>query len=450
MTQLTAQQTSFEADFERFVGDLNEPAWLHDLRLDSIGTFRRLGMPTARHEDWLYTNLRPLEGRSFRRPDRSELVPAVAQSPRFGLGLTEGPRLVFVNGRWDPALSQIDAPPDCVVVTSIAEAFTHDARTIRSHLALVADRDQDALVALNTAFLEDGAYVRLPRGTVMEAPIQLLFLTSLSARDAAVYPRVLVVAEEDTEATILEDYVIECYGALGSGVGLTNAVTEIDLGANARLKHVRMQHEGPAVHHIGHTAVRQARGSSLRTTAISLGGATSRHSYHVDLNEEGAEAVLNGLYVITNEEHTDNHIVLHHRVPHCQSTQLYKGILGGRSRGAFTGRVVVHPEAQKTDANQANHNLLLSEDALAETRPQLEIYADDVKCNHGATIGQLDREALHYLRSRGLGPLAARNLLVHAFAGEITEAVGDEQIHEGLGQLLEARLVKDAEEAFVS
>ena len=275
----------------------------------------------------------------------------------------------------------------------------------------------------------------------------MLYLHTPSGGDpVAVHPRLLVVAEESSAATIVEHYDIDCIGALAGGTCLTNAVSEYVLGPNAQIKVLRLQNEGTRTYHVGLTAVTQAKDSRFHSTAVSLGGAIDRNETQARLAGEGAECTLNGLYVISGDEHVDNHTMVHHEVPHCRSDELYKGILAGKARGAFTGRVIVAEQAQKTEATQSNHNLLLSRDAVAQTRPQLEIYADDVKCAHGATIGRLDLEALYYLRSRGIGPIRARNLLVHAFAGEITAAVGDARLTEGLDAMLAARLRPDAKE----
>lgn len=438
MTQaLTTPPTAFESDHDAFAAERPAPRWMAALRARGLSDFRALGLPSSRNEDWLYTDVRPLARGHFPPAPASAHPPTSLAAHRFMLGLDDGPKLVFLNGRYEAALSNhADLPPG-VEVGSLAVLREQGELP---ELGTAADASQHPFVALNQAYLDDGAVVRIRSGTVAHEPIQLLFLHTPSGDAVAVHPRVLVVAEQGSQVTVVERYGIECIGALAGGTCLTNAVSEYVVGANAHVRTVRVQREGTRTYHIGFTGLLQDRDSTFTSTSISLGGAIDRNEVQGRVREEGAECTLNGLYVITNEEHCDNHTVMQHDVPHGTSRQLFKGILGGKARGAFTGRVVVARGAQKSIAEQANHNLLLSDDAIAETRPQLEIHADDVQCAHGATIGRLDDDQLYYLRSRGIDRDDARNLLVHAFASEITEAAGDERITEGLEALLAARL----------
>jgi len=447
MTSTATQTQPFEAEFERHVSecadvsgslqpDLRE--WFVETRAAGMASFRSLGLPGPRDEDWLYTNTTPLRRTPFPAAPATAIVPESLAAHRFALGLDETPRLVFLNGRYEPSLSITAGLPKGVVFSNLATAF-EDA-SVRERLGRIASQDVHPFAALNTAFLQDGAYVHIPAGVDVEQPLQLLFLHTPTGEAVAVHPRVLVRAEAGSRATIVERYGIDCIGALAGGTCLTNAISEYDLAASASVRVVRVQREGTRTYHVGLTAVRQGQDSRFDSTAVSLGGALDRNEAQLELAEPGATCSLNGLYVISNKEHVDNHTIVRHAVPHCQSAQLFKGILAGQSRGAFTGRVIVAPHAQKTEATQANHNLLLSREATAQTRPQLEIYADDVKCDHGATIGRLDEDALYYLRTRGIGPIRSRNLLVHAFASEITEAVGQADLTAGLEALLAARL----------
>ncbi len=447
MTQVATEPSAFVEDYRRFEQATSsaDPSWLWDLRREGIQYFSALGIPGSKDEDWLYTNTAPLHAREFPLAPPAEHPPASLAAQRFTLGLDTGPRLVFINGRYEPSLSSTKDLPEGALVMNLKAAFDADREDVRRRLGRIAHAEMHPFAALNTAFLADGAYLELAPGCEVAAPIQLLFLHAPVGHAVAVHPRILIAAGANSRATIVKRYGIECVGALAGGTCFTNAVSEIDLADGADIKMVRLQREGTRTYHLGLTSVRQQRDSRFAMTSVSLGGAIDRHETHADLTEEGAECVLNGLYIVGNEEHADNHTVVQHRVPHCQSHQLFKGILGGAARGAFTGRVVVHPQAQKTAATQANHNLLLSEHAIAETRPQLEIYADDVKCAHGATIGRLDEEALYYLRSRAIGPKSARNLLVHAFASEITEAVDNEDITRGLEALIAGRLETEPE-----
>jgi len=441
-TQTTAPASAFETDHDAFVTAQPAPAWVAALRTEGLASFRALGLPSSRDEDWLYTNVRPLARGHFPPAPASVHPPTSLAAHRFALGLEEGPRLVFLNGRYEASLSSTAELPAGVHVTNLAACRDRGALEA---LGSVAQAVKHPFVALNQAYLDDAALVHVEAGTVVHAPIQILFLHTPTGDPVAVHPRILVVAEQGSDVTIVERYGIDCIGALAGGTCLTNAVSEYVLGANARVRTVRVQREGTRTYHLGFTGVRQARDSHFQSTSVSLGGAIDRNEVRAHLDAEGAENHLAGLYVISDEEHCDNHTVVHHHVPHGTSRQLFKGILAGQARGAFTGRVVVDKGAQKTSAEQANHNLLLSQKAVAETRPQLEIYADDVQCAHGATIGRLDVDALNYLRSRGIGKTEARNLLVHAFAREITEAAGDARIGEGLDALLAARLAPSSE-----
>ena len=441
---LTTPPTAFETDHDAFATERPAPQWQAALRAHGLASFRALGLPSSRDEDWLYTNVTPLARGHFPPAPAAAHPPTSLSAHRFMLGMDDGPKLVFLNGRFEASLSNTADLPHGVHVDSLS---TLRADGEVAELGQVADAAQHPFVALNQAYLDDGAVVRIQSGTVVHEPIQLLFLHDPTGEAVAVHPRVLVVAEKGSEVTVVERYGIDCIGALAGGTCFTNAVSEYVLEANARVKAVRVQREGTRTYHIGFTGVRQDRDSHFTSTSISLGGAIDRNEVRGFLTAEGAESTLNGLYVITNEEHCDNHTVIEHAVPHGSSRQLFKGILGGKSRGAFTGRVVVAKHAQKSLAEQANHNLLLSENAIAETRPQLEIYADDVQCAHGATIGRLDADQLYYLRSRGIDTVDARNLLVHAFASEITEAAGDERITEGLEALLAARLERQPKAA---
>ena len=445
MSTSIAPQPGFATDFEGFLGRSIVPDWVQDLRLAGMEHFKRLGLPGPRDEDWLYTNVTPLAGGAFPPARASQYPPTSLAAHRFALGFEKSPRLVFLNGRYEASLSYLSELPAGVELESFWASRDADGVLPADGFTTVADMSRHPFVALNTAFIADGVRLKIPAGVVVERPIQVLYLHTPSPRPVAVHPRIMVLAGENSECTFVERYGIDCIGALAAGTCLTNAVTEFVLERGAKVRAVRVQHEGTQTYHIGYTGVRQARDSHFRSTALSLGGALDRHEIRVALDEPGAECDLHGLYVIGGNEHCDNHTVIEHKVPHGRSGQLYKGIIGGAARGAFTGKVVVAPHAQKTVAHQANHNLLLSHEAVADTRPQLEIYADDVKCAHGATIGRLDPESLYYLRSRGIGPREARNLLVHAFASEITEAVGDERITAGLESLIASRLVRDPE-----
>ncbi|MBI4391920.1 MAG: Fe-S cluster assembly protein SufD, partial [candidate division NC10 bacterium] len=340
-------------------------------------------------------------------------------------------RLVFVNGRYVPGLSAPGSLPAGVKVGSLAEALRADRGLLEPHLTRYADYHHDAFSALNTAFLADGAFVRIPRGRVLEAPIHLLYVSTGAKVPLVTHPRNLLVADEDSQATIVEDYV-----SLGEGVAFSNVVTELVVGESAVVSHYLIEREGRQAFNVSTLRSQQGRSSSVASHTVLLGGALVRNNVHPVLAGEGGDCLVNGLYLATGRQHMDNYMKVEHMGPHCGSRQFYHGILDGQSRGVFHGRIIVHKGAQKTDAKQTNRNLLLSEQAQIDTKPQLEIYADDVKCTHGATIGQINPEAIFYLRSRGIAEAAARALLLFAFAGESLQRMKVEPIREHLERLV--------------
>jgi Fe-S cluster assembly protein SufD len=303
-------------------------------------------------------------------------------------------------------------------VASLGRNFETNPEQVEPHLAQYASYRGHAFTALNTAFLEDGAFVSIARGKVVEEPIHLLFLSTTHGEGAVCHPRSLILAGEGSQATVIESYV-----GTGDDVYFTNAVTEIVAGPAAVVDHYKLQRESEEAFHVATLQVQQARNSTLSSHAVTLGGALVRNEVNAVLDDEGCTCTLNGLYLAAGRQHVDNHTVIDHARPRCTSHELYKGILDGQAHGVFNGKIYVRQDAQKTDAKQTNQTLLLSEDATINTKPQLEIYADDVKCTHGATVGQLDDEALFYLRTRGIDKEAARHLLTYAFANDVISRV---------------------------
>jgi Fe-S cluster assembly protein SufD len=356
------------------------PPGLEELRRKAFATFEELGFPTPKNEDWKYTGLQPILGTSWTRARRE---------PRLTSPL-----------------------PDGVRVRRLTEAFAE----IEPHLARIARFERSAFTSLNTAFLEDGIVLEIRPGAVIDDPIELVFEAPGAARPEVAYPRVLILAGEGSQVAIVERYT-------GSGRSFTNAVTEIALADGALLDHYKLQQESDAACHVHTIAVRQGRSSRFTSHNIAFGGALARTDLHVVLDAEGAEAALNGLFVGKGAQHIDNHTVIDHAKPHGVSRELYKGIMDGASRGVFHGTIIVRPDAQKTDALQTNKNLLLSREALVNSTPALEIFADDVKCRHGSTTGQLDAAALFYLRTRGIGEDEARALLTYAFAADVADRI---------------------------
>ena len=412
------------------------PAWLRERRRQAVDRFVERGLPTAKDEAWRYTSLAPLEDAHLQLlPDL--VVDAVADEAlaAFDPDGLPGIRLVFVDGRYSAKLSSSRPLPGGARAGSLAEALVTDSDTLRAELGGGAPEMDGAFPALNAAFWQDGAFLRVPAGVVLEEPIHLLFVATRSTAGASVHVRNLVVLERAAQASLIESYV-----SLVDGAQLTNTVTEVAAAEGAGLGHCRIQREATTAFHMGHTEFRQARDSRIRSCGIVFGGRLTRHDLRVRLGGEGASADLCGLAVLGGRQHLDTHTVVDHRSPHGTSRQLYKGVLDGRSRSVFDGRIIVRPGAQKTDAYQTNKNLLLSEGVEVDSKPQLEIFADDVKCSHGAADGQLAGDALFYLASRGLGEAAARMLLTLGFAREVLGHVEPEPVRAELEALLMARL----------
>lgn len=379
-------------------------ATLPTLRERAAEKFQQLGWPTTRIEEWKYTNLAPLQKIAWRTDDEPQPQPAETDFTMAGRAAVE---LLFVNGR--------------LVRT------TGDTRHLGGPDAHIADWERNAMVALNTANAQDGARLAIPANTVVDGFIHLLFVGSGDGIWS--HPRNVIVVGENAQVAIIETYV-------GSGTYFTNAVTEIVAGPNAIVDHYRLECESDDAFHVGNVFIRQERAASVTSHSIVLGGALARSETHVALAGEGASVGLDGLFVGTRTQHHDNRTVIDHIEPHCESYELYKGILDQNARGIFDGRIIVRPDAQKTVSKQENRNLLLSETAIVDSKPTLEIHNDDVKCNHGSTIGQIDNEQLFYLLSRGIGEEEGRNLLVHAFASQIVDRMKVEPVREQIRRVL--------------
>jgi Fe-S cluster assembly protein SufD len=412
------------------------PAWVLRLRESALERFEQIGLPTTDAEDWKYTNVAPIVRGGFVpvAPDWQSGLSAEAVAEFIAPEASS--RLVFVNGVYRAEFSSVEKLPAGVVVADLATAFAGEHEFLmRSHFARPCENETDGFCALNSAFLRQGALIYLPKGAQVSEPIQLLFLAADAPQPPAIFPRVLVVAERESAATIIESYV-----SLEDSLSFTNTVVEIFVGENARLTHYKVQRESERAFHIATTSAELARNGVYDLTTITLGAQLSRHGLNLKLAHEGAECWADGLYLVGTGQHADTHSLIDHISPHCTSHQLYKGILDGKSRAVFNGKVFVHKDAQKTDAMQSNKNLLLSNEARVDTKPQLEIYADDVKCAHGATVGQLEEEELFYLVSRGLHTDLARNLLTYGFAEELVEKIKIESIKRQLDEAILNRL----------
>lgn len=410
----------YQADFHRHMRSATPSGaeWLGTLRESALREFDELGFPTTRHEEWKYTNVAPIATGNFRLPGEDKVRVDAGQLARFTFGDAELARIVIVDGRFVPELSSMETLPGGVTVQNLADAAAANSEVVRQHLAQHARANDHGFTALNTAFVGDGAFVHVPKGVSIQAPIHVLFVSTGRGQATVTYPRSLVVIEENAQAEIVESYV-----GLNDEKYLTNAVSELIVGDNAHLRHCRIQDESKHAYHVATLQVNQGRDSTLQSHSITLGAKLTRNNVEAVLDGEGGHCTLNGLFLVDGERHVDNHLRVDHARPHCDSREYYKGVLTDKGRGVFSGRILVRKDSQKTDAKQTNMNLLLSPDATIDTKPQLEIFADDVKCTHGATIGQLDADAIFYLRSRGMTEAAAKRLLVNAFAGEIIDEI---------------------------
>jgi len=375
--------------------------------------FGETGFPTLRDEDWRFTNLSPIAQTPFRLARNGHHLPSPAEVSSCQIP-GAACELVFVNGRWAPSLSSARDLPSGVAVGSLAAQIADHSGRIESHLGRYLDVQRDPFSALNTAFLEDGAYVHVAKGVVLESPIHLLFLSTAQEQPAVNHPRNLIVADENSQATIIEDYV-----SLGRGERvLCNTATELVAGDHSVISHYMIEREDEQAFNVSTLRIQQGRAADVASHSVLAGGALVRNNVHPVMAGEGGECLINGLFLGRHRQHLDNYMLVEHASPHCGSRQFYNGILDGHAHGVFHGRIIVHKNAQKTDAKQTNRNLLLSDTAQIDTKPQLEIYADDVKCTHGATIGQIEENSLFYLRSRGIDEASARRLLLFAFASE--------------------------------
>ncbi len=437
---ITGERENYLSDFARFEKNIskNGQPWFGEIRREAISRFAELGFPATRHEEWKYTSVAPITKIPF-NPGGYELNGlTVEKVRRVAFGEWDCNQLVFVNGYYSTELSSHRQLPGAVILGSLAMALSTHREMMEPHLARYASFEEHAFTALNTALMRDGAFVNIPDGKVVEEPIHLIYLSTAGSEPTISHPRNLIVVGKNSQATIVESYV-----GLGDKVYFTNAVTEIVLGENSVVEHVRLQRESEKAFHISTLQVQQNRSSMFSGHSVSVGGALVRNDVNAVLDGEGVDCTLNGLYLVTGRQHVDNHTRIDHVKPHGTSRELYKGILDEESRGVFNGKVVVWKDAQKTDAKQTNKNLLLSEGAEINSKPQLEILADDVKCTHGTTVGQLEEEQLFYLRSRGLDREIAQGLLTQGFASETIGRIKIEAIRAGLEEILLTRFQKD-------
>ncbi len=465
MDSQAGKEAVYKQNFQTSLENSDQPQWLKDLREKAFAYFTENGFPNVENEDWKYTNIAPMAKESFLLAELSENIEDALKTGELsepsaaadGLSVNDGESankvqpsaaadgsdfvfdeskdsvLIFKNGHFNKKSSNLNAIRGASVL-SFSEALKDEnyAEMLKAKLGSLIDAEKNAFTALNTAFIGGGVLIRLPKNSKIESPIQLLFTTD----DGKIsFPRVLIVADEFAEATFVETYVRR-----NETKYLTNAVVEVSVADEAKIKHFRVQRESHEAFHISNTAAEVGRGSVYDTTAINLGAKLSRHDVALKFNAEGGEAFVDGLYFLGESQHHDTHSVISHNVPNCTSHQTYKGILNDKSRGVFNGKVFVAVGASGTDGYQSNKNLLLSNEARVDTKPQLEIFNDDVKCSHGATVGQLEEEELFYLLSRGLNDNLARNLLTYGFAEEIINKIEIESIKKQLDEAVLNRL----------
>ena len=393
------------------------PSWLHDLRREGLSTFKTLGFPTLKEEEWRFTRTRPIAEIDFRPAGQARAID-VATLVAHTFDDAGCHRLVVVNGRFSPTLSLNRDLPRGVWAGSLADALRERGDRIRDVLASGARADKQRFASLNTAFLNDGVYIETADGVTLDRPIHIVHVTDASHAPAMTHPRVVVIAGKNSNAVVVESFI-----GLGEGSYFTNAVAQFVVGENANVRHYKNQRESAESFHVAFQHASLARNARFATLSVTMGASLVRNDVHTILDGEGIDARVDGLYLADGRRHVDNHTYIRHAQPHCHSFELYKGILDDKARGVFNGRIYVDPVAQKTDAKQENNCMLLSDEARINSNPQLEIFADDVKCTHGAAIGKTDDTAIFYLRSRGVPFQEARDLMVYAFASEVLERI---------------------------
>jgi Fe-S cluster assembly protein SufD len=417
----------------------SQPQWLQSLRKAGISHFAELGFPTIQNEEWRFTNVSHLNKLRLEplsdAPDPKSL-PSKEVVAKLSRSLPSAIKLVFLDGHFIPGLSDLSRKPEGLLIQNLASSLEREE--VENNLSRFAKYNDNPFIALNTALFADGVFIRIAKGLQVEDPIHIVQLSSGTTEGRTSHLRNLVLAESGSRCFILETYV-----SLGEKPGFTNAVSEFKLEPTAHVEHCKFQDESQHNFHIATIQAHQEKESNFVSHSISIGGKLTRNNIHSVLDAERAESTLNGLYIGHDDQLVDHHTVIDHAKPHCNSHEFYHGILGATAKGVFNGKIFVRKDAQKTDAKQTNKCILLSDSATIDTKPQLEIFADDVKCTHGATVGQLDDNAIFYLRSRGIHSALARRILTYAFASEIVDRISNERAREDIGELIKNRLAED-------
>jgi Fe-S cluster assembly protein SufD len=421
--------------FDKFEKGLNgeSKSHLHQLRKKAIEDFALLNFPTNKNEEWRFTNISPLLKHKFTPAVEAHLVPN-ADVEKFRFKQMKCAWMVFINGFYSESLSNLSVLEDKITVKSISTALMENNPILKKHFNQYVDSSGYIFTALSTAFTMDGAFVHIPANIKIDEPIHVLFLSTSGREEILSHPRNLFIADKNSRSLIIEHYA-----GLDNSVYFTNSVTEIFVGENAVLHHTKIQEESKYSFHFARMETEQEMDSNFTSNMISLGGEITRNDFNVRLNGTGCETELNGLFLTDGTQLFDAHTLIDHASPYCNSHELYRGILDEKSRGVFNGKVIVRKDAQKTNAFQENNNIILSDEALVNTKPQLEIFADDVKCSHGATVGQLDNEALFYLKSRGIGKEKSREILLHAFASDVVRRLKVEKVKDHIENILTSK-----------
>ena len=437
----------FISAFDIFHSKLNGRAnsSINKIRKSAIKRFELLGFPTTKNEEWKYTNINPilnneldiLTTRISPAPTESESI-SKSDIQACLFQRSEANTVVFINGRYSKEFSTVISPANELRIESLAKTMANDPGMIDKYFGKYADFQNNAFTALSTAFAADGAFIYVPEEAVVSYPILLYFITDTRQSNIIAQPRNLFLLGKNSRVSI-----VESFNTIGSGPGFTNIVTEIMVGKNAAMDYYKIQNDSDTSWHIGTTQVYQAGNSNFTSTTVSLNGDLIRNDLNIKIDGEGCETQLYGLYLLNGKSHVDNHTLVDHAKPNSFSKELYKGILDDRSTGVFNGKVIVRQDAQKTNAFQSNKNILLSNDATINTKPQLEIFANDVKCSHGATTGQIDEEALFYMRSRGIDEGRAKALLIHAFVSEILDKIKIGVLKEYVEKVIGERLTTE-------
>ena len=432
---ITNFKEQFINNYNAFIDGLNGESTpeLNHLRQKALVTFNELSFPTTRDEEWRYTNISPLLKHNFSIANNETLISKERVS-KYLFDELISHQLVFVNGYFSAENSKLNKLPEGVIIGSLSDAIKNYPEIVEKHFGKYAGDDHQIFTALSTAYIKDGAFVYVPDGKIVEDTVHIIFITSELNKKIITQPRNLFVAGKNSQLSIIEHYVSD-----DENIHFTNTVTEIFVDENSVFDHIKLQEESRNAFHIARMEVNQERYSNFKSFFFSKGAAISRNNFNSKFNDDSGECTLNGLFLIKEEQLFDIHTVIDHAKPHCDSHEHYIGILDDKARGVFNGKVFVRQDAQKTNAFQKNNNIILSDNALVNTKPQLEIFADDVKCSHGATIGQIDEEAMFYLKSRGIGDKSATAILLNAFASVVLTPIKVESVRKYLKEILSKR-----------